>query len=163
MGGGTLLIPLLTIFLSVEQKVAQGINLLAFLPMAIVALIIHFKNKMVETKGILWIIIPGILSSVGFAFLASMLDNSVLRTLFGSYLILIAIYEICCLFTEKNWVNIALQIIFSMLKSSCLYKGDFLWLTRKNVFHVEHALTYVQLMQFRGVMTEKPKLTKQSA
>ena len=91
MGGGTLLIPLLTIFLAVEQKVAQGINLLAFLPMAIVALIIHFKNKMVETKGILWIIIPGVISSVGFAFLASTLDNGILRTLFGSYLILIAV------------------------------------------------------------------------
>ena len=102
MGGGTLLIPLLTIFLAVEQKVAQGINLLAFLPMAIVALIIHFKNKMVETKGILWIIIPGIVSSVGFAFLASILDNSILRTLFGSYLILIAVYETCCLFMQKN-------------------------------------------------------------
>ena len=102
MGGGTLLIPLLTIFLAVEQKVAQGINLLAFLPMAIVALIIHFKNKMVETKGILWIIIPGVMSSVGFAFLASTLDNEILRTLFGSYLILIAVYEICCLIFEKN-------------------------------------------------------------
>ena len=102
MGGGTLLIPLLTIFLSIEQKVAQGINLLAFLPMAIVALIIHFKNKMVETKGILWIIVPGVLASVGFAFLASALNNQVLRMLFGAYLILIAVYEICCFFTQKN-------------------------------------------------------------
>ena len=102
VGGGTLLIPLLTIFLSVPQKLAQSINLLAFLPMAIVALIIHFKNKMVETKGIIWIIIPGIMASVGFAFLASLLDNEVLKTLFGAYLILIAVYEICCLLTQGN-------------------------------------------------------------
>ena len=102
MGGGTLLIPLLTIFLSVEQKVAQGINLLSFLPMAIVALIVHFKNKMVETKGILWIIIPGVLASIGFAFLANILDNEILRMLFGSYLILVGVYEICCFFTQKS-------------------------------------------------------------
>ncbi len=101
MGGGTLLIPLLTIFLSVEQKVAQGINLLVFLPMAVVALIIHFKNKMVVTKGIWWIIIPGVLSSVGFAFLASLLNGDVLKNLFGSYLILIAVYEVCSLIFEK--------------------------------------------------------------
>ena len=101
MGGGTLLIPLLTIFLSAEQKVAQGVNLLAFLPMAIVALFVHFKNKMVVTKGILWVIIPGVVFSVGFAFLASVLNNQVLRMLFGSYLILIAVYEICCFFTQK--------------------------------------------------------------
>lgn len=102
MGGGTLLIPLLTIFLSVDQKIAQGVNLLAFLPMAIVALIIHFKNKMVVTKGIFWIIVPGVISSVGFAFLASMLDNNVLRILFGSFLVLIGVYESVCLFTQKN-------------------------------------------------------------
>ena len=101
MGGGTLLIPLLTIFLSVEQKIAQGVNLLAFLPMAIVALIVHFKNKMVETKGLLWIIIPGVIFSVGFAFLASVLNSQILRMLFGSYLILVAVYEICCFFTQK--------------------------------------------------------------
>lgn len=94
MGGGTLLIPLLTIFLSVEQKLAQGINLIAFLPMAIVALIIHFKNKMVKLKQILWIIIPGVITSVGFSFLASSLDNDILKFLFGLFLILIAIYEL---------------------------------------------------------------------
>ncbi|MDD4111000.1 MAG: sulfite exporter TauE/SafE family protein [Clostridia bacterium] len=102
MGGGTLLIPLLTIFLSVEQKVAQSINLLAFIPMAIVALIIHFKNKMVVTKGILWIIIPGICFSVSFAFIASLLPNEVLHVLFGIFLILIAVYEAICLYFEKN-------------------------------------------------------------
>lgn len=93
MGGGTLLIPLLTIFLSVEQKTAQGINLIAFLPMAIIALIIHFKNKMISTKEILWIIIPGVIASVSFSFLASSLDNKVLGFLFGIFLILIAVYE----------------------------------------------------------------------
>ena len=93
MGGGTLLIPLLTIFLSVEQKTAQGINLIAYLPMAIIALIIHFKNKMVSTKEILWIIIPGVIASVSFSFLASSLDNQVLGFLFGIFLILIAVYE----------------------------------------------------------------------
>ena len=45
MGGGTLLIPILTIFLAFEQKNAQAINLLAFIPMSIVAIIIHIKNK----------------------------------------------------------------------------------------------------------------------
>ena len=42
MGGGTLLIPILTIFLDVEQKNAQAINLVAFIPMAI---IVKYKEK----------------------------------------------------------------------------------------------------------------------
>ena len=44
MGGGTLLIPLLTLAAGVEQHLAQAINLMSFVPMSIVALIIHKKN-----------------------------------------------------------------------------------------------------------------------
>lgn len=102
MGGGTLLIPFLTIFLSIPQKMAQGINLLAFLPMAIGALIVHFRNKMVITKGIFWIIIPGVIFSIGFAFIANLLNNEILHILFGIFLILIATYESICLFYDKN-------------------------------------------------------------
>ena len=55
MGGGTLLIPLLSIFLGMEQKLCQGINLVAFLVMALFSLIIHFKNGYVVTRGIIFI------------------------------------------------------------------------------------------------------------
>ena len=65
MGGGTLLIPLLTIFCGLNQHLAQAINLIAFIPMAVVALIIHIKNKLVDFKGVLYIILPGVLASVG--------------------------------------------------------------------------------------------------
>ena len=47
MGGGTALIPLLTIFTSVHQKTAQAINLISFIPMAVVALFLHVKNGLV--------------------------------------------------------------------------------------------------------------------
>ena len=47
MGGGTLLIPILTILLGVEQRISQGINLIVFVPMSIVALIIHCKRKFI--------------------------------------------------------------------------------------------------------------------
>ena len=47
MGGGTLIIPILTIFLSFSQLQAQGINLVAFIPMSIVAIILHSKNKLI--------------------------------------------------------------------------------------------------------------------
>ena len=44
MGGGTLLIPLLTLCAGVEQHLAQAINLIAFVPMSIIAVCIHKKN-----------------------------------------------------------------------------------------------------------------------
>ena len=100
MGGGTLLIPLLTIFLNVAQKSAQGINLIAFIPMAIIAIIIHLKNKLFNFTNLLWIVIPGVISSLSFSFLASSLNNNILKFLFGNFLILIAVYEAIQLFFD---------------------------------------------------------------
>ena len=44
VGGGTLLLLVMTLFLNVDQRTAQGINLLFFLPTAISALICHAKS-----------------------------------------------------------------------------------------------------------------------
>ena len=49
MGGGTILIPALTIILGVEQHVAQATNLIAFLPMALFSLKSH-KDSGLLTK-----------------------------------------------------------------------------------------------------------------
>ena len=64
IGGGTLLIPLLTIFLGFEQKMAQGINLLSFLVMAIVSIFIHSKNGYIYTQGLLYLISGGVVSTL---------------------------------------------------------------------------------------------------
>ena len=44
VGGGTLLLLIMTLFLGVDQQAAQGINLLYFLPTAALALVSHGKN-----------------------------------------------------------------------------------------------------------------------
>lgn len=64
MGGGTLLIPILSIFLDFDQKLAQGINLLSFLVMAIFSIYIHYRNGYIVTKNIFWIIFFGVIFSV---------------------------------------------------------------------------------------------------
>ena len=87
MGGGTLLIPALTFFFKVEQKYAQSLNLLAFLPMSIVALIIHIKNKRVDFKNSLYMIIPALIFSIGFSFLSTFIKSTFLKTAFGYFLI----------------------------------------------------------------------------
>src|SRR5574344_162176 len=104
MGGVTLLIPLLTIGLSIAQQNAQAINLLAFLPMSIVALIIHSKNNLVKYKIALPIAIAGVVSSVGGAFLANSIDSSSLSVWFGIFLIIVGILELYSLwvFNDKD-------------------------------------------------------------
>lgn len=92
MGGGTLLIPILTIFLDVPQHSAQSVNLIAFIPMAVIALIIHFKKKLVCTKNCLYIIIPAVAVSVAGAFLSKNTAPEVLSRLFGGFLIALGIW-----------------------------------------------------------------------
>ena len=93
MGGGTLLIPILTIFFSLSQTLAQGINLFAFLPCAIFSLIIHIKNKLIDFKIGLPIIFAGVLSSFGASVLALNLKNEFLQILFGIFLLVIGVVQ----------------------------------------------------------------------
>lgn len=90
MGGGTLLIPLLTLLCGVEQGVAQGVNLLSFLPMSVIALGIHAKSGRLEKRGLLFITIPALILSGFFAFVAAYLPSAVLKKGFGLFLVLLS-------------------------------------------------------------------------
>ena len=58
LGGGMVLIVYLTVFARFSQIAAQGINLVFFIPIAIISLVLHTKNKLVEWKkavpAVLW-------------------------------------------------------------------------------------------------------------
>ncbi len=102
MGGGTLLIPLLSIFLGLDQKMCQGINLLSFLIMAIFSLIIHYRNGFVKTRGIIYIILSGIVFSILGSSLVTILPSKLLRICFGFFLCLLAIIEFFKIFKDKK-------------------------------------------------------------
>ena len=105
MGGGTLTIPLLTIFLGYNQLQAQGVNLVAFLPMAVIALIIHFKNKLVDFKSTWLLAVVGSIFSLGGALIAVRLKNDVLTKLFALFLIGLAIWQFVELKRDKKEKN----------------------------------------------------------
>lgn len=91
MGGGTILIPALTIIFGVEQHVAQATNLIAFLPMALFTLSIHKKNGLLKTEGLSFIVIPALLTSVAAGFVATLLPSVILKKLFGAFLVALSI------------------------------------------------------------------------
>ena len=93
MGGGTVLIPLLSIFYCVSQHTAQASNLISFIPMAIVALIIHLKNGLVEFKKIMFIILPGVITCIVGCYLARAISGDLLKRLFGVFLLLLSIFQ----------------------------------------------------------------------
>ncbi len=102
MGGGTLLIPLLTIFMNVNQHQAQALNLLSFIPMALVTLIIHIKNKLVKLKGLGLFVFFAVAFSVLGSFIANKMDGVMLKKLFGGFLILLSFYQFYCCFSKEK-------------------------------------------------------------
>lgn len=93
MGGGTALIPLLSIFYSVSQHTAQAVNLISFIPMAVVALIIHIKNKLVDFKRVIYIIVPGLLTCILGCYLARAMSAELLKRFFGGFLLLLSVFQ----------------------------------------------------------------------
>lgn len=94
IGGGTILIPSLVFFTNLTQQQAQGINLIVFIPVAFIALIIHYKEKNIEFKHAKWIILGGIFGAVIGSFIAININSNNLKKYFGIFLLFIGIYEL---------------------------------------------------------------------
>lgn len=93
-GGGAVLVFLLTFFLGVEQHLAQGANLIFFIPTAITAIFMNIKNKNIILKKVWIIIVAGMIGAIIGAKISTVLDVKLLKKYFGFFLLLIAVMEI---------------------------------------------------------------------
>ena len=105
MGGGTVLILILTVFLGIEQHIAQATNLIFFIPTSIAAIIVNFRNKIVDKKLAITIAIFGVTGAILGAIVANRTNVANLRKYFGIFLAIIAIYEIYSYFKEYIMKN----------------------------------------------------------
>ena len=99
IGGGTLLLIYMTSFAGVPQNLAQGVNLLYYLPTAATALPAHVKNGYVDRAAAWPAILAGLLGTALSAWAATGLDVQLLRRCFGVYLLYVGVTE---LFRKKN-------------------------------------------------------------
>ena len=88
VGGGTLLLLVMTLFLDVDQRTAQGINLLFFLPTALSALLCHARGGYLDKPTLKAAIPFAVAAALIGAWIATNLDVEVLRKPFGIYLLL---------------------------------------------------------------------------
>ena len=93
MGGGTLLIPLLTTVCGVRQSAAQGVNLMSFLPMSLLALSVHTKSGLLKKEGLAFLILPSLVFSALSSVLAAYLPDGILKKGFGAFLIVLSIFQ----------------------------------------------------------------------
>ena len=96
IGGGTLLLVYLTNFGGMEQRQAQGINLLYFLLTAPPALYGHLQNGLVDKKLALRAGIAGVAAAALTAWLTAGLDTGLLRRAFGVFTVLVGLREVFC-------------------------------------------------------------------
>jgi uncharacterized membrane protein YfcA len=102
MGGGTVLIPILTIFFDCGQHSAQAINLLSFIPMSVVAIIIHLKNKMIKFNDVIYIVVIGVVFCIIGCYVAKNIDSKMLSKFFGGFLICLSVLQIFTVIKEQK-------------------------------------------------------------
>ena len=99
LGGGGILIIYLSLFTDTPQATAQGINLIFFIPSALIAVFVYFKKKLISLKVA---VISSVLGVVGAFFgtkLSYMLDDNILSKLFGILLLIMGLSQ---LFSKKE-------------------------------------------------------------
>lgn len=94
LGGGAVLLIYLRVFENTEQLRAQGINLLFFLPIGLVAVIMYSFKKMIKWRIVIPVALFGLLGSLGGIYLGRLIGSKYLGKIFAIILIILGIFEI---------------------------------------------------------------------
>ena len=102
MGGGTILILLLSGFMNLNQYLAQGTNLIFFIPTSISSIVINIREKNVDFKLAKVIILCGIIGTIIGTIIAKQINSVGLKKVFAIFILSIALYEIYRIFKENK-------------------------------------------------------------
>lgn len=102
LGGGFILLIYLSVFTDTNQAIAQGVNILFFLPIALISVCLHLKNKLIEVKTVIKYGVAGLIGAVAGSLLSVYLDTAILKKLFAVFLIIIGLRELFWNKTKKQ-------------------------------------------------------------
>lgn len=94
VGGGSLLMLWLTVVMGQDHAMARSINLLFFLPSALIACCFRWKQGTLDLKAVLPAILAGCIAAGICAWLGTRLDTSLIKKLFGCLLIVTGLREL---------------------------------------------------------------------
>lgn len=94
VGGGSLLMLWLTLVLGMEHSIARSINLLFFIPSAVIASFFRWKQGKLDLKKVLPAIICGCISAACFSLLSKQIDITLLKKAFGLLLLITGLREL---------------------------------------------------------------------
>ena len=87
VGGGSLLMLWMTLIAGIPQPQARVLNLIFFLPSAIISTLFRWRQGTLDFKKVLPSIIGGCISAAIFAWLSTQIDVQMLKKLFGILLL----------------------------------------------------------------------------
>ena len=99
IGGGSLLIIWLTAVLGMDPAAARGINLLFFIPGALIASVFRRKQGAIRRENVVPCALAGCIAAVVCSHISTAVDTGLIRKLFGFLLIAAGIREL--LWKEK--------------------------------------------------------------
>lgn len=102
IGGGSMLILWLTLVQNASPAEARAINLLFFLPCALIAAVFRWKQGNLPVKKILPAILTGCAAALCFSLMGTNMDVTILKKLFGGLLIVTGLREILYRSKEKR-------------------------------------------------------------
>ena len=94
IGGGSLLILWLTMILHTDPLTARSINLLFFIPSALVACAIRLKQGNLKLRPLLPAILAGCAAAAVFSWISTIVDTEILKKLFGAVLVAAGVREL---------------------------------------------------------------------
>lgn len=94
LGGGTLLLLWLTLFMGMDVRTARGINLVYFIPASAASLPSHYKNGYLHKKPLLWAGVAGAAAAGATAYFLTEFGSHLIDTLFGIFLIIMGVIEL---------------------------------------------------------------------
>ena len=94
VGGGSLLILWLTLIAHVPQELARNINLLFFLPTALISSLFRWKKGNLQILKILPAMLGGIVAAVLFTWLSRHISSEALKMPFGILLLVTGFREL---------------------------------------------------------------------
>lgn len=86
-GGGSLLILWLTMILNMDQATARSINLLFYIPSALIACLFRWRQGRLDYKKIFPAVVAGCTAAAVFSWISTMLNVALLEKLFGGLLL----------------------------------------------------------------------------
>ncbi len=94
LGGGTLLIPALTLLFGLGQRQAQGVNMFCFLPSAAAALFIHARAGRLNFRACLPVVLGGAAGAALGALASGLIGGELLKKGFGYFLTILSIIQL---------------------------------------------------------------------